>query len=264
MNPDNCSLAQRFGVNPQAYPGLLGHPGDDFHCGYGSTGHSPVDQLVYKVLTVDNPANDGSGFTGVFGIVDNGIELYELLVGHCDPMVVAGDYVVKGQNYFKEANHGYVFQDGVQITLAMQKAGDHRGSHRHFQKRPVYRTARTYPWYKYLTTNQSDLPAGSFYRDDLGNYYQIWNYSNGYHGCVDPSAPVFTRTLQLGSTGYDVFCLQRIFVKSGLLTPNDCIGVFGPKTYLALKAYQKTHNTPAVGTVGPITRAALNSYIATL
>ncbi len=255
-NNDRCAFEQGFGANPQMYAPLAGHPAIDIACGYGSPIHSPVDMYVYKVLTVANPARDGSGFTGVFGIVDNGMELYEYLIGHCDPTVAVGQNIKAGDLVGTEANHGTVYQDGVLITLAEQKAGDHRGAHRHCQKRPVRKVKYTSTDKHYLDC-YSDNPAGTIYRDTDGYYYETWDYNNGFNGCITPIGSVFNRDLTLGSTGYDVFVLQRIMVNQGLAT-FEPTGFFGNLTQKACGALQDSLKiAPDVGYFGPRTRSAV-------
>ncbi len=53
-----------------------------------------------------------------------------------------------------------------------------------------------------------------------------------------------------------IILLQNYLVQAGYLNakPN---GHFGPATKLAVKAFQKAHNIPTTGTVGPLTRATL-------
>lgn len=263
INTDKCSLAQIFGANANpSYKGvgLKGHTGFDDMCGFGSLIHSPFDMVVYKVLTKDAPAHDGSGFTGVFGIVDNGIETFEYLVGHCNPIVAAGQFIKAGDTIGTEANHGTVYQGDLQITLAMQAKGDQRGHHRHNQKRPVMKVLQTSPNFRYLD-NYSDLPAGSIYHDHNGFYYQIWDYNNGYNGCIDPQKSVFNRDLQIGVGGYDVYVLQRILKKEGW-GAFEPTGYFGTLTQQALAKFQdKIGIHPDVGYFGPLTRSAvINTY----
>lgn len=266
INPDKCALAQGFGANgnPSYHgEGLAGHTGRDYirngdFCGYGSVIHPPYDMYIYKVFTTENPSHDGSGYTAVFGIVDNGIECFEYEIGHCDPLVFAGDFVKAGDPIGTEANHGPVWHNGVQITLAMQAAGNKEGSHRHCQKRPVMKTLRTDPNHKYLST-YSDDPAGAIYRDPSGYYYQIWNYYNGYHGCIDPTISVFQRDLSNGVSGYDVFVLQNILVREGCAT-FEATGYFGNLTLAAMiKLQAKVGIMPDVGYFGPKTRAILQA-----
>ena len=73
MKPQ-CKITQPFGANAlttYAQGGLKGHTGIDNSCGYGTPIYSYYDnEYVYKVLTKENPANDGSGFTGVFTLVE--------------------------------------------------------------------------------------------------------------------------------------------------------------------------------------------------
>jgi hypothetical protein len=256
INKDSCTFNQGFGVNPAVYAPLHGHTGIDLACGFGTPIHSPVDMYAYKVLTKESPAHDGSGFTGVFGIVDDGIESYEYLIGHCDPSVQQGAHVKQGDIIGTEANHGLVFQNGVQITLAMQAAGDRRGAHRHNQKRPVWKVPRTRPGYEYLDC-YSDEAAGSIYRDAQGMYYEVWDYDDGFHGCIDPTKSVFERNLTVGMSGYDVYVLQRILVKEGCGTFAPT-GYFGNLTLAAMtKLQDKWHIQPDAGFFGPLTRAAV-------
>jgi hypothetical protein len=249
-----CSEGQPFAANfNPSYKAdqLAGHTGQDWACGFGAPIHSRYDGIVYKVLTKQNPSNDGSGFTGVFMIVDNGIECFEWLVGHCDPTVTVGTHVKAGDIIGTEANHGLVYSGNIQITLAMQGAGDQRGHHRHYQKRPVMKVQHTDTAHVYLDS-RSDNPPGEIYRDTDGNYYQIFDYPNGFHGCIDPTQPVFHRDLYVGLSGYDVFVLQR-FLASFTSSPT---GFFGSITEQAVAQYQaKTKIEPAVGYFGPITRA---------
>lgn len=252
-------LTQQFGSNDNSSylaNGLKGHTGTDCAVGYGTPIHSPVDMLVYKVLTVDAPAHDGSGFTGVFGIHDDGVECYEFLVGHCDPSVQVGQEIKVGDVIGFEANHGTVYGPHGLVTLAQQAAGNHDGSHRHYQKRPVMKQQQTAPGYMYLDL-YSDLPAGSIYRDAEGFYYWIQAYTNGYHGCCSPTQSIFERDLTLGSTGYDVYVLQRLMAKQGLFTAAPT-GYFGTLTQAAVGKLQDSLKIePDQGYFGPKTRGAV-------
>jgi hypothetical protein len=72
--------------------------------------------------------------------------------------------------------------------------------------------------------------------------------------------PTFTKNLQKGSIGVEVFSLQNLLERMGYgdFTPT---GYYGDKTVEYVKKYQKANNIEAVGTVGPITRNSLNTYI---
>jgi hypothetical protein len=67
----------------------------------------------------------------------------------------------------------------------------------------------------------------------------------------------FTKYLILGSTGTQVSELQTKLKSLGYYK-GKADGGFGPATKVAVKAYQKAHGLPQVGTVGPKTRALLN------
>lgn len=73
-----------------------------------------------------------------------------------------------------------------------------------------------------------------------------------------PSAFVFTRPLGLGSTGSDVAALQLFLTTNGVFT-GPISGYFGPLTQAAVAAFQTNNGLQAVGSVGPRTRALLNS-----
>jgi hypothetical protein len=66
----------------------------------------------------------------------------------------------------------------------------------------------------------------------------------------------FTRNLTVGSTGTDVKCLQQILS----VTPQS--GYFGPITLAAVQAYQTSKGFTPASQVGPLTRAALNTSLA--
>lgn len=255
-------IAQPFGVNyNDSYikSGLKWHSGVDEHGGYGKPYHCKHDQAyVYKILDKDNPANDGSGFTGVFTIVDNGIEVFEFLYGHGDPCVKVGDTIHLGDVVMTEANHGEVYSGGTRITLQMQQAGDKRGSHAHNQKRILYKTKE----FKegngkvYLTDNKG------WYQDKEGYYYYIPFFDNGARGCVDWMAPLFQRNLTIGMSGYDVRCLQNFLKARGFLAIEQTTDYFGEKTRQAVIKFQKINNiSPLFGFVGPATRSLLNKIL---
>ncbi len=251
-----CTLGQAFGGNQNTFyagQGLKGHPGCDEHCGYGTDIASYVDQFIYTLYPVGAPANDG--YTAIFGIVETDLEVFEWIEGHVSRIDVSiGDSVKKGQVIGAEGNHGVVYQGPELITLAMQAAGDHRGSHRHIQKRPLNKVRLTSVSKQYLRTRDR-VP----YRDDNGFYYEIVMPYNGYAGCVDPLAPLFPRDLFVGRTGYDVLLLQRAMCHRGYLSQENCIGTFGPKTAAAVIKYQAWYGiNPMLGYCGPRTRAVLN------
>jgi titin len=72
-----------------------------------------------------------------------------------------------------------------------------------------------------------------------------------------PSSYKFTVPLYRGSRGKDVMELQRRLIAEKFLS-SEITGYFGVLTEAAVKNYQKSKGLPQVGTVGPLTRAALN------
>lgn len=247
-----CYEGQPFAANYNpSYEegGLKGHTGSDWACGFGTPIYSPFDGYVYKILTKENPSSDGSGFTGVFMLVDDGIESFEYLIGHCDPTAQVGTQIKKGDQIATEANHGLVYSGNTQITLAMQTAGDLRGSHRHEQKRPYQKVAT-------LDGVGLSIEGGGMCTYQ-GFYYQVFDYTNGFNGCVDIDKAVFQRDLWIGAEGYDVYVLQRILASKGFLTVPPT-GYYGRYTAAAVSAYQKASGiSPILGYFGPKTRSSI-------
>jgi Putative peptidoglycan binding domain len=258
--PDTCVLGQGFGGNANptyAEGGLIGHPGIDEHCGYGTPVHALYDGIAYKVLTPDRPANDRTGFTGVFQIVDDGLECFEFLTGHLTPSIQEGQPVHKHDIIGTEANHGTVFSGNIQITLAMQEACNHEGAHRHYQKRPVMPVLPSTGGYLLDSHN------GGQYRDASGFYYQIFNFNNGYNGCISPFQPVFYRNLTVGMSGYDVFVLQRLLARKGFLKAQPT-GFFGTQTMRAVAVYQSACGITPTSYFDPLTRSYASRELAPL
>ncbi|HZX46587.1 MAG TPA: spore cortex-lytic enzyme [Clostridia bacterium] len=67
---------------------------------------------------------------------------------------------------------------------------------------------------------------------------------------------VETATLYWGSTGEEVREVQRRLKNWGYYD-GAVDGIYGPKTFQAVKNFQAKHGIPTTGTVGPQTRAAL-------
>lgn len=236
MKPE-CTIAQGFGGNAtSAYKngGLLGHTGVDHSCGYGSPIHSYWDkEYVYKVLTKENPANDGSGFTGVFTIVEQDGECFEFLYGHCNPSPnLLGTTIQKGTLIGTEANNGEVYSNGVRITLDMQKNGDTRGTHRHDQKRILRKDKSIQPNTRYLTT----LGGGFLFLN--GFFYAIPNYNNGFNGCVDWTKPLYPEHFKVLAQA-----VKDFQIKEGIMVfanEQDLRKIkVGEKTLSAYKKYLK-------------------------
>lgn len=252
-----CNIAQLFGGNEVSVyhdGGLLGHPGIDIHCGYGTYILAPFDMYVYSVIGTDSPLLGPQGYTQIGAIVETPLETFEFIIGHCDPTVQVG-YVKKGDKIGMEANHGPVWDGSTLITLAMQQAGSKLGAHRHYQKRPVIKVLKT-GWGTYLN-------AYGYYKDPQGYYYQVYDPSNGFNGCTDWAKPLFTRNLSIGSTGYDVLLLQKACVLAGFASYAPT-GFFGLKTLASVVQLQKSWGLPQTGFVGELTRSKLNSLYSQL
>ncbi len=184
-----CFISQGFGQNANplyAQAGQAGHTGVDEVCGYGTPVYALKKGTVYKILDADRPAADGSGYWGVF-IIGDGPELCEWQVGHLSKILCkVGDQVEPWTVIGEEGNRGGVYAGGIQITKAMQDAGDRRGSHRHWNKKKLQRKTeaqRDVEGGQYLTVYNPVMPE--VYQDSSGFYYQVPDYRNGYNGSVD-------------------------------------------------------------------------------
>ena len=67
----------------------------------------------------------------------------------------------------------------------------------------------------------------------------------------------FTRNLTIGSTGTDVTHLQQLLADAGIYS-GAITGYYGKLTQASVKVYQKSKGISPTGSVGPITRVALN------
>lgn len=255
-----CYVAQGFGGNATDFyrsVGLLGHPGHDVFCGYGTHIRPLHTGRVYSMYTPEAPAGDG--YTAVYILCETPAEVFELSVGHVSKIYArAGDYVGLETIIAEEGNKGAVYQGGVRITLEMQKAGDKRGSHRHWQKRPVRKVRYTEQGKTYLMT------ANGAYRQGI-YFYEVCEPWNGYNGCTDMTKPLWSRDLSyrwgIGSRGYDVECLQNVLISEGCANGlfDEPTGYFGDKTRQAVERWQIQNKiTPAEGYFGPVTRAIFN------
>jgi hypothetical protein len=261
LHSGTCYEAQGFSQNFNPFyhgVGLLGHPAIDINCGYGSPIASYVDGLVYSLYTIDQPANDG--YTAIYLICETPLEDFEMCIGHVSHIdVEIGQHVHKGDIIGKEGNHGVVYAGNTLITLAMQKAGDQRGHHRHVQKRPVIKVSRTTPGATYLRSSHV-----SPYRDSAGFYYQVYEPLNGFAGCVDWTAPLFPRNITEGMHGYDVYLLQRALVLETGFDSGNCTGFVGPLTLRGIQDFQSKNHIVPLPVCGPKTRAILNAKYAQL
>ena len=76
------------------------------------------------------------------------------------------------------------------------------------------------------------------------------------------SIPVVTITqnMGIGSRGSQVATLQTALIQQGYLH-TTATGYFGVLTFKAVQAFQSAHSISAVGLIGPLTRAVLNSGV---
>ena len=225
---NKCAIAQVFGANANpmyAAAGQKGHTGVDEHCGYGSEIYALKRGWVYKILDKDHPANDGSGYWGVFIIAQESDGTFsEWQVGHCSKIFCAvGDPVEPWTLIAEEGNRGGVYEGNVQITKVMQDAGDHRGSHRHWNKKPLRRQTevqRDAEGGMHLTNWG---PSGQVYEDKQGFVYQVLNYKNGYNGSVDPMKDIDDGYAAINNRGQELTTEESKVVEDGIRVAGEAL-----------------------------------------
>lgn len=188
---NKCLISQGFGLNGNpsyAAAGQLGHTGIDEVCGYGTPVYALKKGWVYKILDANHPAMDGSGYWGVFMISEEDGQFCEWQVGHLSKILCnVGDRVEPWTVIGEEGNRGTVYTGGIQITKAMQDAGDQRASHRHWNKKILYRRdpiERENTGGQYVTAFSTERFPDA-YQDENKYFYQVKDFRNGYNGSVD-------------------------------------------------------------------------------
>lgn len=187
-----CTISQGFGQNANPLyngQGLKGHTGVDEACGYGTPIYALKHGYVFKIIDDVHPAYDGSGYWAVFIVApDINGTFCEWQIGHVSKVLCkVGDTVEPWTIVAEEGNHGDVYFNQTKITKAMQDAGDHRGSHRHWNKKICIRQDEAH--------RESDggmhlTDFNGTFKDPQDFYYQVQDYKNGYNGSVDCIADI--------------------------------------------------------------------------
>lgn len=157
--------------------GLAGHTGIDWGHGYGSPVTCDNDCYVYKVI---HEGDTLSNWQAVYTLVEDKMEV---CFGHLSRVdVKEGQHLKAGQQVGLEGNKGDIYDGATRITVAMQKAGDHRGAHVHESWRPVTQVwiIRDVRGVHYLrNANDTAFQNGS-------SMYEITYDSSQTKGCIDP------------------------------------------------------------------------------
>lgn len=248
------NVSQRFGINGTPLynkQGLLGHPAMDAVDYHESPIYASHDGWVSAVGNKNNI--DLMKYRAVYTIIESDGVTYELSYGHClDIYVEEGQEVKAGEVIATQGNTGNCYTNGVLVTREMKQAGSGAGSHLHYQLRLVKKVDKIEKGKKYLTNSKGKVKKDG--------YYEIVDYANGYAGCVDPEPflvgepkekTLLTQTLRYGSRGDQVKMLQQLL---GLPVQD---GIFGFKTEIAVKLFQKSKGLTQDGICGAKTRQAL-------
>ncbi len=127
--------------------------------------------------------------------------------------------------------------------------------------------ATTYTAPSSVTTPPSSTGGGSCSSFGTGSevHGSLCYCSTGYqwNGAINSCVigyPTFTRSLTIGSTGTEVVNLKNLLAVKGLYT-GYVSTAYDKDTATAVSLYQALHNISPTGTVGPLTRAALNKSV---
>ncbi len=103
----------------------------------------------------------------------------------------------------------------------------------------------------------------NFYERFPGNAYAFGSSTRIIVRGVASTTPQclkLTTNMDEGSTGGEVVTLQELLIKLGFLSKDlTQKGYYGPSTTAAVKGFQNSVNITATGSVGPLTREALNN-----
>jgi murein DD-endopeptidase MepM/ murein hydrolase activator NlpD len=181
-------IAQKFGGNPDIYAsrGVSGHTGVDYVKGYGALHQVDNEGYVYKVY---KPLERADRWVGVYMLVPYGKDFMEVVMGHFSKVLVdEGDTVYEGSYVGYEGNSGFVISGGMEITPAMQDAGNKQGAHVHESYRPVRKVKTKTKGKFYLSGHNGD------YKDKDGYLYEIIN-TDAIKGYIDPMQFQITETV---------------------------------------------------------------------
>ena len=238
---------QGFGQNATSTyktSGWLGHTGTDFSAGFGA-------KIYACIGGYPNPERGRA----VKVLYEESGVCYEIGYHHLDHIEVEKGQTIKTGDFIgTEGNTGNVYSGGQRVTKEMRLNGSKAGSHLHLEIKLLKKVEKKEVGKTYL---KNGVDIDKF-------YYEIVEYKNGYAGCIDPEqflvdkkpkevyTKKLTQTLRYGSTGVEVFTLQRFL--GGLTTD----GIFGKDTEKKLKEYQKNNGLKADGICGALTRAKIN------
>jgi hypothetical protein len=106
-------------------------------------------------------------------------------------------------------------------------------------------------------TTDSLLAQIQFLQNQLAQLQAQAGLLGGSYPYGTGSSYTFYRLLTIGSSGPDVSALQQRLTTEGV-NRGPITGYYGTLTYAAVAQYQSLHGISPTGSVGPLTRAALN------
>ncbi len=249
------------GYNDNANPlykseGMLCHGALDIGGDYGANIYSGTDCFLYSTI---NMGQSPDKYRAVYTLVDESDFSYEVSYGHvidCPHELRVN--IKKGEVIAHMGNFGDVYSGDHKVTVEERLNGSVAGTHLHYQVRKCIRVEKRTNGKTYLQDSNGYIKLNGF-------LYEVVDYDNGAHGCVDPkpfltgnyadeTKFIFNKDLYFGLTDPDVKELQ---VRLNVLPQS---GYFGPLTLEAVKKYQNENNIkPVAGYCGKLTRASLNS-----
>lgn len=183
---EDVLVTQEFGAKANGSyeaAGLKGHSAIDYGVPWGMPIFNTVDDAyVFSTLNLENP--NPEKYRAVFTLFEPGDGfVYEVSYGHCSAIFAKPGTTIKaGTVIANVGNTGPVFSGGVQVTKEAKLAGSRTGAHLHYQVRKLEKVKKK--------TGRQLIYDGNGVLKLNGFYYEVVDYDNGFHGCIDPR-PLF-------------------------------------------------------------------------
>jgi murein DD-endopeptidase MepM/ murein hydrolase activator NlpD len=186
------TVTQPFGANATsvyAAGGFKGHTGIDVVAPFDTAIFPAVLAPIYRTINFGAPIRN---YRCRYQIVDCDDYSYEVSYGHCNTKL-EGDGTTE-KPIATVGNSGDVYTNGAYVIPEERGAPNYKGTHLHFQVRQLAREAT----FSMALPDQNGKIRQYVMNDDgspymrNGKYYRVYDYWNGYNGCIDP-APFFNK-----------------------------------------------------------------------
>jgi len=231
------TLKLKYPINPFFVNYVFGRV-TDLYTAQGLKGHNGIDLQAYRGQPI-YASHDGICYPEVDNAGGNGVVIRSLT-----PYELLGGVFYIKTIYWHLLKDNAVVQTGQQVKTGeligyADNTGVSTGDHLHFGLKTVAQNETDFTWYNTRQTN-------------------------GYFGAIDPmpyfdTTPlkyIFKKVLRKGMWNSDVKELQKFLNTQGYKLALD--GIFGDKTFIAVKDFQLKNKLVSDGIVGALTNAKIN------